>query len=163
MADAQFFTAGLLWPINYAFCCCWTTFTLEMMVLCTMQPCLPLTEHVQTLFTLNWACANSVLGMCRHNWPCLTLFLTVLIDNYDSNLTLSQTQTHWVYHLHISGFVFWIWIWKNAWKNAIFDILWKPSGHCEKLIKSYENLLRIGFFSCVWPTHSSPLTPDPWI
>ena len=98
-ADAQFFAAGLLWPINYAFCCYWTTFTLEMMVLCSMQPCLPLTEHVQTLFTLNWACANSVLGMCRHNWPCLTLFLTVLIDNYDWNLTLSQTQTHWVYRL----------------------------------------------------------------
>ena len=23
------------------------------------------------MFTLNWACAKSVLGMCRHNWPCL--------------------------------------------------------------------------------------------
>ena len=23
------------------------------------------------MFTLNWACAKSVLGTCRHNWPCL--------------------------------------------------------------------------------------------
>ena len=63
-ADAQFFAAGLLWPINYAFCCCWTTFTLEMMVLCHVYPllsmcklCLPLTEHVQTLY---WACAEII-------------------------------------------------------------------------------------------------------
>ena len=69
--DLQFFAAGLLlayklyifllldclWSINYAFFCCWTTFTLEMMVLCTMQPCLPLTEHVQTLY---WACADII-------------------------------------------------------------------------------------------------------
>ena len=64
MADAQFFAVGLLWPINYAFCCCWTTFTLEMMVLChvytLLSMCklfLPLTEHVQTLY---WACAEKI-------------------------------------------------------------------------------------------------------
>ena len=51
------------------------------------------------MFTLNWACANSVLGMCRDNWPCLTLFLTVLIDNYGTNITWTQAQTHWVYTL----------------------------------------------------------------
>ena len=62
--DAQFFAAGLLWPRNYAFCCCWTTFTLEIMVLCHVYPllsmcklCLPLTEHVQTLY---WACAEII-------------------------------------------------------------------------------------------------------
>ena len=64
MADVQFFAAGLLWPRNYAFCCCWTTFTLEIMVLCHVYPllsmcklCLPLTEHVQTLY---WACAEII-------------------------------------------------------------------------------------------------------
>ena len=63
-ADAQFFAAGLLWPRNYAFCCCWTTFNLEIMVLCHVYPllslckrCLPLTEHVQTLY---WACAEII-------------------------------------------------------------------------------------------------------
>ena len=63
-ADGQFFAAGLLRPIDYAFCCCWTTFTLEMMVLCHVYPllsmcklCLPLTEHVQTLY---WACAEII-------------------------------------------------------------------------------------------------------
>ena len=63
-ADAQFFAVGLLWPRNYAFCCCWTTFTLEIMVLCHVYPllsmcklCLPLTEHVQTLY---WACAEII-------------------------------------------------------------------------------------------------------
>ena len=63
-ADAQFFAAGLLWPINYAFGCCWTTFTLEMIVLCHVYPllsmcklCLPLTEHVQTQY---WACAEII-------------------------------------------------------------------------------------------------------
>ena len=62
--DAQFFAAGLLWPRNYAFFCCWTTFTLEIMVLCHVYPllsmcklCLPLTEHVQTLY---WACAEII-------------------------------------------------------------------------------------------------------
>ena len=61
-ADAHFFAVGLLWPRNYAFCCCWTTFTLEIMVLYHVYPwlsmcklCLPLTEHVQTLY---WACAE---------------------------------------------------------------------------------------------------------
>ena len=60
----SFFAAGLLWPRNYAFCCCWTTFTLEIMVLCHVYPllsmcklCLPLTEHVQTLY---WACAEII-------------------------------------------------------------------------------------------------------
>ena len=52
-ADVQFFAAGLFLPRNYAFCCCWTTFALEMVVLYKMQPCLPFTEHVQTLITLN--------------------------------------------------------------------------------------------------------------
>ena len=59
-----------------------------------------------TMFTLNWACANSVLGMCRHNWPCLTLFLTVLIDNYDTNITQTQTQTHWLNHLCLNSVQF---------------------------------------------------------
>ena len=94
-ADVQFFAAGLLWPINYAFCCCWTTFTLEIMVLCP-------TEHVQTLFTLNWTCANSVLGMCRNNLHNLPCFLTVLIDNYDTNLTRTETQTRCINHLIFS-------------------------------------------------------------
>ena len=63
-ADAQFFAAGLLWPRSYAFCCCWTTFVLEIMVLWHVYPllsmcklCLPLTEHVQTLY---WACAEII-------------------------------------------------------------------------------------------------------
>ena len=62
--DAQFFAAGLPRPINYAFCCCWTTFALEIMVLCHVYPllsmcklCLPLTEYVQTLY---WACAEII-------------------------------------------------------------------------------------------------------
>ena len=62
--DAQFFAAGLLWPRNYAFCCCWTTFALKNMVLCHVYPllsmcklCLPLTEHVQTPY---WACAEII-------------------------------------------------------------------------------------------------------
>ena len=61
--------------------------------------CLPFTEHVQTLFTLNWACTNSVLGMCRnnlHNLPCFW----VLIDNYDTNITWTQTPTRWLNHLN---------------------------------------------------------------
>ena len=89
MVDAQFFAAGLLCPRNYAVCCCWTTFTLEIMVLCHVYPllsmcklCLPLTEHVQTLY---WACAEIIYII----YP----VLTVLIDNYDTNITRTQTQT----------------------------------------------------------------------
>ena len=79
----QLYSFFLLWdyfcPINYAFFCCWTTFTLEIMVLSTMQPCLPymlmregsalsicrhsnegnpLTEHGQSLY---WACADIIM------------------------------------------------------------------------------------------------------
>ena len=36
---------------------------------------------------------TSIAGVCILN-ESVTLFLTVLIDNYDTNLTLSQTQTH---------------------------------------------------------------------
>ena len=74
------------WPINYAFFCCWTTFTLEMMVWCTMQSCLPLTEHVQPLY---WA--------YRHK---LTIFVTAFMDDYNSNKTQTETQTDRFYHLH---------------------------------------------------------------
>ena len=94
-ADAQFFAAGLLWPRNYAFCCCWTTFTLEIMVLCHVYPllsmcklCLPLTEHVQILY---WARAEIIYII----YP----VFDSLIDNCDTNITWTQTQTHWLNHL----------------------------------------------------------------
>ena len=73
-ADAQFFAVGLLWPRNYAFCCCWTTFALQIMVLCHVYPLLSMCK---LCLPLNWACANSVLGICRnnlHNLPCLWQF-----------------------------------------------------------------------------------------
>ena len=57
--------------------CCGTALTYKLCILLLLDyfhprnygfvSCLPFTEHVQTLFTLNWACANSVLGMCRNN------------------------------------------------------------------------------------------------
>ena len=46
----------------------------------------PLTEHVQSVY---WACAE-------HNNEVKSSDSTVLIDNYDSNFTQSETQTHWV-------------------------------------------------------------------
>ena len=67
--------------------CCGTALTYKSCILLLLDyfhprndgfvSCLPFTEHVQTLFTLNWACANSVLGMCRnnlHNLPCFWQF-----------------------------------------------------------------------------------------
>ena len=67
--------------------CCGTALTYKLCILLLLDyfhprndgfvSCLPFTEHVQTLFTLNWACANSVLGMCRnnlHNLPCFWQF-----------------------------------------------------------------------------------------
>ena len=44
-------------PINYAFFCCWTTFTQEIMVLSTMQPCLPYMLMRE----------GPALNICRHS------------------------------------------------------------------------------------------------
>ena len=67
--------------------CCGTALTYKLCILLLLDyfyprndgfvSCLPFIEYVQTLFTLNWACANSVLGMCRnnlHNLPCFWQF-----------------------------------------------------------------------------------------
>ena len=53
-----FLLQDCFWPINYAFFCCWTTFTLEIIVLLSY---LPLTEHVQTLYL---ACADIIDPVC---------------------------------------------------------------------------------------------------
>ena len=67
--------------------CCGTALTYKLYILLLLDyfhprndgfvSCLPFTEHVQTLFTLKWVCANSVSGMCRnnfHNLPCFWQF-----------------------------------------------------------------------------------------
>ena len=64
--------------------------------------CLPFTEHVQTLFTLNWACANSVLGMCRnnlHNLPCFWQFwlITMTETEHEHRLRLVNLTTSYFY------------------------------------------------------------------
>ena len=91
--DAQFFRARCT-PF-----CCGTALTYKLCILLLLDyfhprndgfvSCLPFTEHVQTLFTLNWACANSVLGMCRNNLHNLP-WKIVLIDK--------MTQTFQVDH-----------------------------------------------------------------
>ena len=94
-ADAQFFHGGcaVFWggcPVFQGGCavfCCGAALTYKLCILLLLDyfhprndgfvSCLPFPEHVQTLFTLNWACANSVLGMCRnnlHNLPCFWQF-----------------------------------------------------------------------------------------
>ena len=60
-ADLQFFAVGLLLAYKlYIF-----------LLLDYFHPRNDGFVYNATMFTLNWACANSVLGMCRHNWPSL--------------------------------------------------------------------------------------------
>ena len=88
--------------------CCGTALTYKLCILLLLdyfQPrndgfvsCLPFTEHVQTLFTLNWACANSVLGMCRnnlHNLPCFWQFwlITMTETEHEHRLRLIDLTT----------------------------------------------------------------------
>ena len=108
-ADAQFFAAGLLWPRNYAFCCCWTNF----------HPRNDGFVYNATMFTLYWACANSVLGMCRnnlHNLPCFWQFwlITMTETEHEHRLRLVDVTTSadiWVAlgtrTGSISSFFFW--------------------------------------------------------
>ena len=55
----QFFWGGytVFLGVVMHFFCCWTTFTLEIMVLSTMQPCLPCMLMRE----------GPILGMCRHS------------------------------------------------------------------------------------------------
>ena len=88
--------------------CCRTALTYKLCILLLLDyfhprnhgfvSCLPFTEHVQTLFTLNWACANSVLGMCRnnlHNLPCFWQFwlITMTETEHEHRLRLIDLTT----------------------------------------------------------------------
>ena len=88
--------------------CCGTALTYKLCILLLLDyfhprndgfvSCLPFTEHVQTLFTLNWACANSVLGMCRnnlHNLPCFWQFwlITMTETEHEHRLRLVDLTT----------------------------------------------------------------------
>ena len=88
--------------------CCGTALTYKLCILLLLDyfhprndgfvSCLPFTEHVQTLFTLNWACANSLLGMCRnnlHNLPCFWQFwlITMTETEHEHRLRLVDLTT----------------------------------------------------------------------
>ena len=81
----SFLLRDCFWSINYAF----------FLLLDYFHPRNDSFVYNATMFTLNWACANSVLGMCRHNWPSLWQLWWITMTQTE----LSQRHTHWVYCL----------------------------------------------------------------
>ena len=97
--------------------CCGTALTYKLCIMLLLDyfhprndgfvSCLPFTEHVQTLFTLNWACANSVLGMCRnnlHNLLCFWQFwlITMTETEHEHRLRLVDLTTSLCYLTNLS-------------------------------------------------------------